>query len=625
VPLYFLLSFGHRYGNIIALKGYMKRNNNLKVILCTIPQRVDIKRRDTKGLSLNCPANMGIVSLHNYMTRFGYSADFYDINTLLPSEDEMFNYFKSKKPDVIGISAVIATSYFRVKIISSIIRRASPKALIVVGGYQATSANVLLRKTEVDICVIGDGEKSWVGILDYAGRYGRHNIDEELLKIKGVAFLNRQDEMEFTGFGEPIPGNENPFPDYEFLFKGFFNEPNLVENYFSEAEVGTIENKTYIKYTQTHESGGRQKLALVYSSKGCVKRCAFCHRFCKGYHIFDLKKLDDYLTQAKEKYNVKFILVVDECFGGNKKHSFEVAKLLKKHDMLWYAGLMHNTFKLEEVKFLKNCGLIAAKPTLESGSQKILNIMGKRVRIDDLYRDFMNINECGIFPGKHNICIGMPGENDKTITETGRFLGKFFRQTGQPLRGFSGFYAMPMPGTPLFEYGRLTGVLGNSIDEEEEFLLFLSDKRSTLDNFINLTGEPFKNVVFWYYLMNFEAARTYYNTSNEKIHHIKIKSKSGKIRSTMKLLLTGLVVKTPRRLIPLLYFVLRNIFYALYTFRRFYKTGILKEKNGNKWKNKNRIRLKKGEPLREINGRLRKSAASPKTKTEKNQQILYAR
>ena len=39
-----------------------------------------------------------------------------------------------------------------------IIRRTNKNALIVCGGYLTAAANTILRKTEIDVCVVGDGE-----------------------------------------------------------------------------------------------------------------------------------------------------------------------------------------------------------------------------------------------------------------------------------------------------------------------------------------------------------------------------------------------------------------------------------------------------------------------------------
>ena len=56
-----------------------------------------------------------------------------------------------------GLSATLSHSYPSVKHISKILRQLFPDIWIVVGGHITSSANVILNRTETDICVVGDG------------------------------------------------------------------------------------------------------------------------------------------------------------------------------------------------------------------------------------------------------------------------------------------------------------------------------------------------------------------------------------------------------------------------------------------------------------------------------------
>lgn len=622
----------------------------MKVVLCTIPH--DTFRKRESGDSPIIP-KMAIMSLIHWMSKFGYSGDFYDIDMLLPSEDEIFNYFKSKQPDVVGISAVLSSGYLQVKTISSIIRSACPTAWIVVGGNMTASANVILRKTDVDICVIGDGEIPWVDFLDYVNDNRKNKDTQKLSEIKGLAFLNEQDELEFTGYGEQIPDKEKPFPNYDILSKGFLSHPEMLKNYFREGKKCSW----FKNDPRTYEPNRKPKLASVPTAKGCVARCTFCQRFIKGYHPFDLEKMEKHLSELKEKYDVQFISVCDETFGSNKKHAYEAAKILKKFDMLWIAGGVRCTsFTFEDLKFLKECGCVGMKYGVESGSKKILDIMEKRFTMDDVYTALKNAHECGLF-APPSFCIGMPGENDQTIIETGRFLGKIAQMLGIPPKdlGVDIFYALPLPGTPLYEYGQIQGVIGSSVDEEEAFLIHRSDKGAMKDNFINLTGMSTKTVLFWDFLLFYEAMRYFYSSHVE--NRIQQDRKIEKNRSqrpfakslnlTEKmfrflwkpitclneiLIRSPLIAKLPRNMV---YIPMRNLLYLEYKMHIFLK-GILKffgrkgkeiaenidfqlkiEKKSKKCKP-----LPDAQSLRKVNKKLREMLPPPQTLTEKNQQIL---
>ncbi len=610
-------------------------NNKMKIVLCTIPLNISNKRNEGQT---PIPPKIAIVSLLRWMAKFGYSGDFYDIDMLLPSADEIFNYFKSKQPDIVGISAVVSGCYFQVKNLAQIIRTACPPAWIVVGGNMAACANVLLRRTEADICVLGEGEEPWVSLLDYVSRYETTKDVKELLKIKGIAFLNEEDEMEFTGYGEPIPDNENPFPDYELLSSGFGSQPNLVGNYFREGKSCNW----FMHDARTYELSRKPGLAVLWTTKGCVGRCTFCQRFCKGYHTFDLKQLDSYLTELKERHNVQFIQINDEAFGANREYGLKVAEILKKHDMLWFCGGARCTsFTFEDLRFLHECGCTGIKFGVESGSQKILDIMEKRFMVDDVYAALGNAYRCGI-KAPLALCIGMPGETDDTITETGQFLAKIARMRGIPPAELRPevFWALPLPGAPLYEYGQLQGVIGTSVDEEEAFLINLFDKGAGKENYINLTGISTRRVLFWDFLLFYEVMRTYYSSpvktqvadkSGDK-PEVKIESVFT-IKNALRFLPTPisllnkllfrrrLVTKIPRQL---LYPIMRNLVYSEYLIRRFFThlPGMFRKGQVKPQSKKRCDVITEAQSLRKINEKIKETRPVPQTLTEKNQQIL---
>ena len=54
-----------------------------------------------------------------------------------------------------------------------------------------------MEQTEVDLCIVGDGEIPWVNFLDYVKEYNT-NKDwnyERLEQMKGLCFLNEKKEL----------------------------------------------------------------------------------------------------------------------------------------------------------------------------------------------------------------------------------------------------------------------------------------------------------------------------------------------------------------------------------------------------------------------------------------------
>ena len=174
----------------------------MDITLCSIPVEApgDVLRRKRSEGTYPIMPKVAITSLNSWAVKSGYpTSKFYDIDMLYPSDNEVEDYFINNPTDLVGLSAVVSTSYAQVRRISKIIKKINRKTIIVCGGYLTAAANTILNKTDVDICVVGDGEIAWVGILDYIKEYLSQDSEEldieKLLSIKGIAILDKNNEI----------------------------------------------------------------------------------------------------------------------------------------------------------------------------------------------------------------------------------------------------------------------------------------------------------------------------------------------------------------------------------------------------------------------------------------------
>jgi anaerobic magnesium-protoporphyrin IX monomethyl ester cyclase len=460
---------------------------------------------------------IAIVSLIKWMEKHGYTKDqydFYDVDMLLPSDEELVEYFKSYNPTVVGLSAVVSTCYLQVKRISRLLRETCPDAWIVLGGSLTASANLILNKTPVDICAVGDGEVTWVDFLNYVKENGRKRDLDALGKISGLSFLDETGELRFTGYGKAIPGEDNPFPDYDILQAGLKDRPHELANYFRPG-IGPTEFRCDPRSYEPHR---RPMLAQMWSSKGCVARCTFCQRSTKGYRTLGVDPLDEHLQMLADRFNVGFIHILDENFGSNKEYAYELSRKMQNHGMLWMAsGVRVTSLEFEDIKYFKDHGCVALKFGVESGSQKILDLMEKKFTVDRVYNTLKHLADLEMC-SPLAVMVGMPGETCETATETGKFVGRLSHMQGvDPYSNKAAiFYALPLTGTPLYQYGQKIGVFGKRPDDEEAILLSVSGSSANKPNYINLNGSKIRHVIWWDWLVKLEAQRTFYDLCKKK-------------------------------------------------------------------------------------------------------------
>lgn len=460
---------------------------------------------------------IAIVSLVKWMEKHGYTRDdwdYYDVDSLLPSDEQLAEYFRAYKPEVVGLSAVVSTCYAQVKRIARIVRASCPDAMIVLGGSLTASSNLILRKTDVDVCVVGDGEIAWVGMLDYVKVHGRKKVVDALRGIKGLAFLDEGGDLHFTGYGLQIPGDEMPFPDYDILLAGLKDHPEELRNYF-RLGLGSTHFQTDKRSWEKHR---RPMLAQIWSSKGCVARCTFCQRSTKGYRVPGIEELDEHLEMLIKRFDVGFIHIIDENFSSDKEYAYELARSMKKYDMMWMAsGIRVSSVEREDIKFYKEHNCVGLKFGVETGSQKIMDLMEKKFTVERVFQTLKHLADLEMY-SPLAVMVGMPGETNETAAETGRFVGRVSYMAGvEPaLYGIGIFYALPLTGTPLYVYGQQLGLIGKSPDEEEKYLLSVSGTGAGKMNYINLNGAPLRNVIWWDWLVRLEAQREYFRLCREK-------------------------------------------------------------------------------------------------------------
>jgi hypothetical protein len=159
---------------------------------------------------------------------------------------------------------------------------------------------------------------------------------------------------------------------------------------------------------------------------------------------------------------------------------------------------------------------------VESGSPKMLSVMEKNLTREKSVNAIKWTGELGLGT-VIQLVLGMPGENDETVAETIEFLKeisssiKWWRD-----RAASGLisinYAQALPGTPLYEHIRQQGLIGAGIDEEEKYLIQVSDIDAYKeDHFVNATGLPLLKVLMWRpIILSHLDAHHYFNQASSK-------------------------------------------------------------------------------------------------------------
>ncbi len=337
-------------------------------------------------------------------------------------------------------------------------------------------AEIILQKTGVDFCVLGEGEKVCCQLFD---KVSKNRSRKEFYAIKGLAFLDGA-RIVNTGYADELSKEEMFDVDWDVLgpasikhyfrlvksmdrrqFKSFFNNAN--------GSLGS-DTKGY------EERVLNRSIATVFCSKGCVTHCTFCHRFNKGIRIIPPSIVISRIKNLIERFNTGAVFFCDECFGSSLKWLKEFCELIKPLNLIWKVGGMRvGQVSPDSIKMMKDAGCRSIIYGVEAGSERMLQVMEKRVSLKDNYNAIRWTVEAGLYTVPQ-LVIGMPGECPETIKETAEFLSYALTlDRSQDPKDVSINFALALPGTPLYEYGRSVGLIGATIEEEEQYLLLVSN------------------------------------------------------------------------------------------------------------------------------------------------------
>jgi len=473
----------------------------MNIVICTIPLR------DT-------PSSMppfGSIVLIQSLRKADYDPYFYDIDAWRPSFEEAVHFILDQSPDVVGISAVVSTGYTYTKRLALAIKEASPHTKIVVGGNLAASAEILLRFCKVDVCAIGEGEHTIVSLARYWEENRVTDDISALRKIKGISYLDDGDgEMKFTGYVDTIPAAEFLDPDYAVV-EQFSKIGNFLKDPLKRYDFST-DPRSY----EPHRRGKLQ--ACVQSAKGCVARCTFCHRWDKGYRHWPVDKIMANIEHLMDRYNVGFFTFADENFGSDRKKLDQLIEQIKDLDILYkVSGVRVRSVDPDVLGRLKESGCVGMYYGMESGSPEILESMEKNANLEQNVNAARWTYEAGIHT-VYQMVLAMPGETHETIAETSDFLKEITEFLPEPpSKRLSINYIQALPGTPVYEYARNTGLIGKSLEEEEEYLINISNINAVDDRkFLNFTKYDYLTVQSWRPKIIFDSEANWYKTRGWK-------------------------------------------------------------------------------------------------------------
>ena len=347
------------------------------------------------------------------------SIDFYFSSSIDDLMKTLKELVKSYDKLIVGISFFTSQLFETHDLVKKIKNKYDKRCLLVAGGSHPTGDPFGTLKMGFDIVVVGEGEETIVELMQ------KIMINEDLSEVKGIAYINVENEYIFTGKRVLVDlNNYPPFP---------------------------IKNTRY---------------GAIEITRGCPYVCYFCQTpYILGTtpRHRSIENICKYIQELHSHYgdltDVRFITPNAFSYGSKDGKSLNlevlenllinIRNIIGKRARL-YLGTFPSEVRPEHViqdtlslvlKYGDNDNITIGA---QSGSQKILDLCHRGHTVEDVYRaveltlkNNLKINVDFIF--------GLPGEDDEDVNQTVELMKQISNQ-GARIHAHA---FIPLPQTPF--------------------------------------------------------------------------------------------------------------------------------------------------------------------------------
>jgi len=344
------------------------------------------------------PLGMGF--LISALKNAGHNVFFID-NYLSPDNFPETAYLTKNKIDFVGIYAntVCYRDTFRMLAALEEMRRSRRwNGKIIVGGPHTSVAPETIPDY-VDFVVQGEGEKAIVDCIERS--------------------------MPRIVVAEPIADMDTIAPP---AWEYFANLPyNFSVDWFSESPVFTVN-----------------------TSRGCPYGCTFCSVgsvWGRKYRAFSAQRVVSDIEHLIKTCGIKGVYFREDNFTFDKKRTHEICEILlrKGIKLKWACETRADTLERDMLRLMYDAGCRGLYIGVESGSQRILDLLNKGIRLEQVRNAFNLCRETGI-KTYASFVLGIPTETEAERTETILFADRIKPDS----RMFNVFVGLPK--SPLYQY-----------------------------------------------------------------------------------------------------------------------------------------------------------------------------
>jgi radical SAM superfamily enzyme YgiQ (UPF0313 family) len=343
---------------------------------------------------------------------------------------------KKFSPEIVGVTIMTPTAP-RAARIAQIAKEALPDVLTVAGGPHASALpeQVLKECPSFDLTVFGEGEETFREIT-------RQVESRNFSGLRGAAYRTGDRIVRNAARPSIEKLDSLPLPARDLL------------------PLGLYHGQSYRGFSRDFLN-----IAEVATSRGCPNKCIFCAiqvTHGTGVRFRSAENVAVELHHLVENYGTNHVVFLDDTFTLKPDRLREIMKALKALSLTWNCTTRVDSVDVGLLREMVAHGCRGVAFGVESGSPRVLELIGKRITVEQVKKAFRAAHEAGVPNIEADFILGVhPSETERDIAAAERLISEI-----QPTTLFLSV-AVPYPGTPLWSMMQEEGLVRPDPDWED--------------------------------------------------------------------------------------------------------------------------------------------------------------
>jgi len=362
---------------------------------------------------------LGLLYLSSHLKQRGFKVGVFD--STFRTIDDFSDTLERERPPVVGFAVNLMTKRNVLRMMAMAKRRG---AKVVIGGPDPPHHAESYLNAGADVVVVGEGEQTLEELLNSLS-LARRSFSEggALSAINGIAFKSADGTVVRTPPRAQLSDlDRQPYPDRDAI-----DLPRYLAAWRERHGIGTVS---------------------LITARGCPYTCTWCSRsvFGETHRRRSIMNVADEVEGIVDRYHPERLWYADDVFAIHRSWTITYAAELERRRIRLPFECISRAERIDDevAEALKSLGCFRVWIGSESGSQRVLDAMKRKVAVDQVRDTADRLRRKGIEVGMF-IMLGYDGEQIEDLQATVDHL----KRTAPDI--FLTTVSYPIKGTPYYQ------------------------------------------------------------------------------------------------------------------------------------------------------------------------------